>query len=137
MRIFMVERKVIFKTDNYSFEVFDMSNFDDFYLGIETYSDFDQDFTDKIRKFYKSHKFKGVCFNKHLYLKKEDAIVLKILEAIKTNSKLSVKQEKGPYFFLTLNVLSKLYTDEEIENSYIIQKEAMRNAPPLFMRTIF
>ena len=99
------------------------SNFDDFYLGIETYSDFDQDFTDKIRKFYKSHKFKGVCFNKHLYLKKEDAIVLKILEAIKTNSKLSVKQEKGPYFFLTLNVLSKLYTDEEIENSYIIQKE--------------
>ena len=26
----MVERKVIFKTDKYSFEVFDMSNFDDF-----------------------------------------------------------------------------------------------------------
>lgn len=101
--------------------IFSLENgFKAFYLGNEIYSPHDKIIMDKFRDYCKNHNFKMVCFNKHLYLRKDDAILLKILDAIKNNLKLSSKQETGPYFFLKPQALKTIYTDEEIENTFEI-----------------
>ena len=88
-----------------------------FYLGIEQYSKDDLYLTNLVRTFAKENNLKLVAFNKHLYLAKQDALNLSILEAIKNNTKLNTKQIEGPYFFLSEKGLYSLYKKEEIENT--------------------
>lgn len=96
-------------------------DFDDFYLGIELYSNEDKIIMNKVRDFALSHTYKKICFPKHLYETKNDALTLEILNAIKTDTKLSSQEEKyGPYYFLKENAVNKLYTPDEIENTHLI-----------------
>ena len=96
-------------------------SFDDFYLGIELYSNEDQLVMDKVRSFASSHSYKKICFPKHLYENKNDALALEILTAIKNDTKLTSQEEKvGPYYFLKEGVVNKLYTEDEIENTHLI-----------------
>lgn len=94
--------------------------FKKFYLGIEVYNQQDQILTDYLRIFAKNHNYQCVAFNKHLYINKNDAITIDILNAIKNNTKLEYRQKDGPYFFLKENALQTLYSKDEIENTYQI-----------------
>ena len=62
---------------------------DGFYLGIEVTSKADVSYANKIRKFAHEHTYNCVAFPRILYQKKEDAIVLKIVEAIEKDEKLN------------------------------------------------
>ena len=96
-------------------------SFDDFYLGIELYSNDDQIIMEKVREFALSHSYKKICFHKHLYENKNDALALDILNAIKNDYKLDSQEEKnGPYYFLKEGVVNKLYSQDEIENTHLI-----------------
>ena len=96
-------------------------NFENTYLGIEYYSKDNKKLIEKYRDFASSHSYKKVCFPKHLYEKKNDALTLRILEAIKNEEKIESKEERdGPYFFLGERAVNTLYTKDEIKNTYEI-----------------
>ncbi|MBE6143696.1 MAG: DNA polymerase III subunit alpha [Erysipelotrichaceae bacterium] len=98
-------------------------SFSDFYLGIELYSEEDEYIMDKVRTFASSHNYQTIAFPKHLYKKRNDALSLEILQAIKNDTKLDSQQEKnGPYYFLSEAAVNKLYTKEEIENTHNLSK---------------
>lgn len=88
-----------------------------FYLGIEIYEKDDIYLTNLLRTFARENNYLTVAFNKHLYLKKSDAIGLEILSAIKKDTKISIKEKDGPYYFLSLNALKSLYTEDELNVS--------------------
>lgn len=95
------------------------SKFNNVYLGIEYYKKDDKDIVNSFRLFCETHNYKKISFPKHLYEKKSDAIVLKILEAIKNDYKLSFNDHyEGPYFFLSEKAINTLYKKDEIENSF-------------------
>lgn len=94
--------------------------FENIYLGVEIYQEKDQYLINLLRDFSKNKHFELVAFNKHLYLTKQDAIGLSILSAIKNDTKLTKKEEEGPYFFLKEKVLLSLYTNQEINNTLLI-----------------
>lgn len=94
--------------------------FDDFFFGIEIYTQQEIDIANEIRNFAESHSYKCVAFNKHLYIQKTDAIGYEILQAIKNNTKLENKTSTGPYFFMKEEALERLYSSIEIDNSYDI-----------------
>ena len=99
-------------------------SFSDFYLGIEIYSEDDKLISNKIRDFSLNHSYKSIAFPKHLYEKRNDALSLEILDAIKNDKKLnSTEQINGPYYFLGESAINKLYTKEEIENTHLIFKD--------------
>ena len=99
-------------------------SFTDFYLGIELYSEEDKIIMDKVRYFASSHNYHTIAFPKHLYVKRNDALGLEILNAIKNDLKLTSQEEiNGPYYFLSENAVNKLYTLEEIENTHNIYKD--------------
>ena len=63
-----------FTYDNYDLEktIFNLQKeFDDFYLGIELYSNDDKVIMEKVRKFAINHSYKKIAFPKHLYEKKK------------------------------------------------------------------
>ena len=95
-----------------------LSGFEDSYIGIEFYSRDDKNKVKAIRDFAASHSYETVAFPKHLYIKKEDALILKIVNAIKNEEKLKLDDSfSGPYYFLSERGISTLYTKEEIEAS--------------------
>ena len=96
------------------------NGFDDYYLGVEIYSEQDKKYAQKIRDFASIHLYKTIAFNLHLYKTKQDAITLKILQAIKNDEKLDKKTAEGSYFFLKESILKALYTNEEINNTNIV-----------------
>lgn len=95
------------------------SYFEDTYLGIEYYKRTDKDLVTKFRDFAKKHNYKTICFSKHLYKTKHDALSLKILQAIKNEEKIDNKNEiDGPFYFLSEHAVNSLYTHEEIANTH-------------------
>ena len=96
-------------------------HFEDFYLGIELYSNEDKIIMDKVRDFALTHSYNKIAFPKHLYVNKNDALALEILDAIKNEKKLTSQEEvSGPYYFLKENAVNRLYTSDEIENTHLI-----------------
>lgn len=89
--------------------------FDGFYFGTEIYQKSDRSAAEALRAFAAEHAYRCVAFNRHLYAEKRNAITLNILDAIKKDARLDVKTAEGPYFFLTEEAISKLYTEAEIE----------------------
>ena len=109
--------------DKYSNEISLLINgFNKGYLGIEIYSEQDIVYANKIRSFAKKYNFEVVAFNRHQYINKNDAIGLKILDAIKYDTKLQSKVENGPYYFISEKAIKQLYSNEEIDNTYLIAK---------------
>ncbi|MDD6302939.1 MAG: DNA polymerase III subunit alpha [Bacillales bacterium] len=92
--------------------------FNDIYLGIEIYCKDDENVMNIARDYAFSHTYKTLCFPKHLYKNKNDALEIKILNAIKNNEKLdSFEEENGPYYFLNEKAVNTLYLKNEIENT--------------------
>ena len=108
--------------DNLSRLIFEVSkNFEDVYLGIEYYQKSDKEAVNKYREFAKKYNYKTICFPKHLYLTKHDALNLKIVQAIKNEEKIVSKNElDGPFYFLGEHAINALYTEEERKNTYLL-----------------
>ena len=88
-----------------------------FYLGIEVICKEDVSFANRIRKFAKEHAYETIAFPKILYQKKDDAIVLKIVEAIAHDETLEEKKLDGQQYFMTFDAYKKVYNSLEIENT--------------------
>ncbi len=91
--------------------------FKECYLGIEVNTQEDKLKADKVRKFASEYPYPLVAFPKIKYEKEEDAISLKIVEAIKDNSTLEEKSATGPECFHDETYYQQRYTQEEIDNT--------------------
>ena len=113
--------KELFSSDDKDFSkyLFDYSNLfkDGFYLGIEVIKKEDVSYANKIRKFANEHTYDCIAFPKVLYQKKDDAIVLKIVEAIANEDTLTEKKLDGQQYFMSIDAYKKIYTTAEINNT--------------------
>ena len=87
------------------------------YLGIEVTSKEDVHYANKIRQFAADHSYECVAFPRIRYAKKEDAIIVRITNAIDRNDNLEVKKENGQEYFMSEVNYSKIYSALEIENT--------------------
>ena len=90
---------------------------DGFYLGLEVIDKEGVSYANKIRKFANEHTYECIAFPKLLYEKKDDAIVLKIVEAIAKEEKLEEKKLEGQQYFMSIDAYKKIYRASEIENT--------------------
>ena len=88
-----------------------------FYLGIEVIKKDDVSFANRVRKFANEHSYECVAFPQIRYLKKDDAIVLRIAEAIANEETISEKKLEGQEYFMPLASYQKIYTAKEINNT--------------------
>ena len=90
---------------------------DDFYLGIEVTSREEISFAKKIRKFADQYTYECVALPRVRYLKKDDAIVLDIVDAIDKGEHLEKKSEVGQEYFFNEIDYHKIYSEKEIDNT--------------------
>ncbi len=100
------------------------SCFENFFIGMEIYSKNEVAFANKIRDFAQNHSYKIIAFPLVKYLKREDAIVIDVLDCIKRQEPLDENYKKydGDYFFKNKEEITKFYTFEELENNFDIFK---------------
>lgn len=115
---------IIHDESKFSKVIFSLSSlFQTTYIGIEYYQKNDKEIVNKIRNFCAKHNYQKICFPKHLYEKKSDALIIKILNAIKNDERLSSKDEiEGPYYFLGEFAANFLYTKDEIASCHKLVK---------------
>ncbi len=77
----------------------------------------DENFLRYWRDFAKSHSLDIMAFPAIRYPKKEDAVSLLILNAIRSRETLTVQKAEGEEFFPSLEELKKYYLEEEIEKT--------------------
>lgn len=94
------------------------STFDETYIGLEYYNAKDDDSFKELKSILPSMNY--VAFPHVLYLKSEDAIVLKIADAISNDATLDEKTAFGPYYFHLEDEIKSLYSEKEINNSEVI-----------------
>ena len=94
-------------------------NPDDFYIGLEFYENDSIPHYELIRNFAYQYNYKIVANPVIRYLNKDDAIVLDILSAISSQTKIerSYKPNKSLYYFKEDAELKKFYTDAEINET--------------------
>lgn len=85
-----------------------------FYIGIDM---IDKGFAREMRDFAFSHGYSTVAFPHVKYLKKEDAIILRMVEAIETKEVLKEKKESGNEYLPSLEEVTKLYEENEIKTT--------------------
>ena len=90
---------------------------DGFYLGIEVIAKEDVAYANSVRQFANAHTYQCIAFPKIRYQKKDDAIVLKIAEAIAKEETLTEKKMDGQEYFMTITNYEKIYTKAEINNT--------------------
>ncbi len=90
---------------------------DGFYLGIEVVKKEDVSYANKVRKFANEHSYECVAFPTIRYLKKDDAIVLRIVEAIANEETIKEKKLEGQEYFMPIESYQKIYTAKEINNT--------------------
>lgn len=86
----------------------------DFYLGLDLG---EEEYRQAVRAFAYSHGYQLVAFPFVKYVKSEDAITLKMLEAIESKEVLTIKKFAGDEYLLDINTLNKHYSEEEINLS--------------------
>ena len=107
------------KDDAFNRYLFDLSELfkSGFFLGIEVINKEDVAYANSIRKFANEHTYNCIAFPKIRYQKKDDAIVLKIAEAIAKDETLTEKKMDGQEYFMTIANYEKIYTKNEINNT--------------------
>ncbi len=88
--------------------------FDDFYLGLDIKSKEEFKYAKRVRKFADKFTYLTIAFPKIAYQKKDDAIVLKIVNAIKEGSTLEEKEAIGQEYFMKEEDYAKIYTSLEM-----------------------
>lgn len=105
-----------FSDSDFAKEVAKLSNLvDTFYLGLENNTPNDCSYAEKVREFAKEHTYQVVAFPRILYQKKNDAIILKILNAIDLGEKIEEKDISGEQYFKSSEAYESLYNKEEID----------------------
>lgn len=101
---------------------------DEFYIGNEVTSKEEVKYANSVRKFAKQYGYKCVAFPRIKYLKKDDAIILKIVKAIADQDKdFKEKKLEGQEYFMTEDAYSKIYNVEELANTIeIINKSTFK-----------
>lgn len=95
--------------------------FVNWYFGIEIYSKEDKEIINKYRSYSSKNHCKCVLFNKVLYKNKSDALTYNILQAIKYDHKINLKNDNsGPYYLLNDKEASQLFTKEELNATFSI-----------------
>ena len=90
---------------------------DGFYLGIEVIKKEDVSYANNVRRFANEYTYNCIAFPTILYQKKDDAIVLKIAEAIANEETLEEKKMDGQQYFMPIVSYEKIYTKAEINNT--------------------
>lgn len=85
-----------------------------FYLGLEIAS---KSYMDDFRDFAYSHGYNLVAFPFVKYVKKEDAITLRMLEAIESKEVLTEKKATGNEYLHSFEEIQSIYSVQEIEAS--------------------
>ncbi len=100
------------------------SYFDDFYIGLEIYTDNSVPHANLIRNFADKNKLNIVAFPFVSYVNKEDAKVIDVLDAIRENRSIDRNFESSyPYFYLkSKDEISHFYNEEEINTTSSIYK---------------
>ena len=88
--------------------------FDHFYLGLEKTNQ--PEFIQEFRDFAFSRGYKVCAFPHIKYVKKEDAIILKMMESIDTKDVLSEKQIAGDEYLPNSEEVTSFYKEDEIKN---------------------
>ena len=97
-----------------------------FYLGVEVTKKEDVKYANEIRKFASEHSYETVAFPQIRYLKKDDAIVLKIAEAIANEEQIKEKKAIGQEYFMNITDYQKIYTPKEILNTQkVLEKSTL------------
>ncbi|MFA7032590.1 MAG: DNA polymerase III subunit alpha, partial [Bacilli bacterium] len=96
-----------------------------FYLGVEITSLEEKKFANRVRQFATEYNYSCIAFPRLRYLKKDDAIVLKIVSAIGEGSNLKEKKAQGQEYFMLESDYHKIYQEKEIDltNTLISQSE--------------
>ncbi len=113
-------RNFNFKNDGLNLIIRDLTNLgQEVYLGL----DYGYDILERetIREFAKKYNYPLLAFPFIRYEKKEDAITLKIVEAIDKEETLKEKEEEGEEYLLSDLDLENYYLEEEIANLKIFQ----------------
>ena len=87
------------------------------YLGIEVIKKEDVSYANNVRRFANEYTYECIAFPTILYQKKDDAIVLKIVEAIANEQTLEEKKMDGQQYFMPISSYEKIYTKAEINNT--------------------
>lgn len=91
-----------------------------FYVGLEIA---DKEYMSSWREFSYSHGYSLLAFPFVKYVKKEDAIVLRMLEAVESKEILSEKKCVGEEYLRSLDEIKAIYKDDEISLSEQIANE--------------
>ena len=102
--------------------------FDSFYLGVEVTSKEEVHYANKVRKFASEYDYSTIAFPRVLYLEKEDAIILDIVNAIDNDEKITLKKKTGQHYFMKETDYQKIYSKSELLNTVNLIKER-GNAP--------
>ena len=94
-------------------------NIKNFYIGLDENNKVD---FIVYRDFFNKYSYKVIAFPFVRYLNKEDAITLKIVEAIDHKELLDDKKCNGIEYLKTIDEITNIYTDDEIEETYYIAK---------------
>ena len=89
--------------------------FDHFYLGLEKSNQ--PEFIKDFREFCFIRGYKLAAFPHIKYVKKEDEIILKMMESIDTKDVLSEKQAVGNDYLISNEEATSFYKEDEIQNS--------------------
>lgn len=92
------------------------SGFASFYFGINDDGS-NREYVEDFREFASSHSYKVLAFPFIKYGVKEDAIILRMCEAIKNDETLEENELTGPNYLLNNTEIEHLYTEEEINNT--------------------
>lgn len=115
-------------TDSFRKSLLELSKlFNEFYLGIEISSTEDREIAKTIRSFANNYGYNLVAFPNIKYQKEDDAIILRIVDAIDNELKIDIKSEKGTKYFYKESQYLKLYTQTEIENTIKIVSSSTFN----------
>lgn len=93
------------------------SRFTHFYLGAGIYHEQEITALETLRGFTKKYPYSIVAFPLIAYPKEEDALTLRIVQAIEQDAHLEIETETGPYFLRSLVAIETLYQEKEIQNT--------------------
>lgn len=107
--------------------------FTDFYIGIEIYTSKNKAHIDLIRDYALKENINTIAFPKVLYLEKEEAISIDMLQAIDENTQIEKdKTSEFPNLYLkNIDEIKGLYLENEIEetNKFILKVDFNFNVP--------
>ena len=98
-----------------------------FFLGLEVIKKEDVSYANKIRRYANEHSYDCIAFPHILYEKKDDAIALKIAEAISLKETLDIDNLEGQQYFMPIEYYQKLYRQIEIDNTKKVLEAASFN----------